>query len=274
MPRVSLDTGSLYYERRGSGPPLVFIHGGWQDSTSWAEQVERFAEEYTVITYDIRGHGETGATAASEYSIELFTDDLEALVAALGLERPILVGISVGGLIASSYLGRHPEAVRGAVVAGPFQSMPSVVPFSDLNPLFSPVQGVKQMAATLGSAGAFRSMLNAMRAANGGRWLSRDRDVRAETVTTARAVPESEYSKIFEAMYDAEPVDLSGVETPLLVLYGADETGRIKRQGRRLADDAHHGRWLELPDAAHLVNRDNPAAFNEACAEFFGTLGG
>lgn len=271
MPTVPLEDGSLYYERQGNGPPIVFAHGGWQDSTSWAGQVDSFADEYTVITYDIRGHGRTGPTDAPEYSIDLFTDDLETLLAELDIDQPILVGMSVGGLVASTFLGRHPDSVRGAVVGGPFQSMPSMG-LSELNPFFSPVSGVAQMASTLGSAGAFRTLLNTMQAANGGRWLSVDPDVRAETVATADTVPEAEYPKIFGAMHDAEPVDLSHVETPLLVLYGEHEANRIKRQGRQLAERTGNGRWREIPSSAHLVNQDNPEAFDSACAEFFRTV--
>jgi pimeloyl-ACP methyl ester carboxylesterase len=105
MPTVSLEDGSLYYDQRGSGPPVVFIHGGWQDSASWAPQIDRFAEKYRVIAYDLRGHGRTGATNAAEYTLDLLVDDLETLLLELDIEQPMLVGISVGGMIIRSFLG-------------------------------------------------------------------------------------------------------------------------------------------------------------------------
>lgn len=272
MPRFSLGDGSLYYERQGSGSPLVFVHGGWQDATSWAPQVQEFAEEYNVITYDIRGHGQTGATAAADYSIDLFTDDLEALLAGLDIDQPLLVGLSVGGMIAQTFLDRHPDGARGAVIAGPVQSMPSFGLAADLNPFVSPMFGVSQMVSTLGSAGAFRALLSTMHAANGGPWLSLGSDVREQTIAAAGAVPEAEYTKIFQALYEHEPIDLSHVETPLLTLYGDHEATRIKRQAKRLVESLPNGSAQEIPDAAHLVNQDNPAAFNRACSEFFATL--
>jgi pimeloyl-ACP methyl ester carboxylesterase len=273
MPTVSLGDGSLFYERRGSGPPIAFVHGGWQDSNAWEPQTEDFSDEYSVITYDIRGHGQTGATTASEYSIDLFADDLETLLVELDVENPILVGMSVGGMITRTFLERHPDWVRGAVIGGPFQSMPSLDFVTDLNPFLSPVQAVSQMVATLGSAGTFRALLNSMAAANGGSWLSLDSAVRDQAITAARAVDRAEYTKIFEALYTADPADISHVETPLLVLYGGHETGQIKRQGRQLAESVPNGQHREIADAAHLVNQDNPTAFNKACAEFFETLG-
>lgn len=272
MPTVSLNDGSLHYEQRGSGPPLVLIHGGWQDSASWEHQVEYFADDYRVITYDLRGHGRTGATGASKYSVDLFVDDLERLLAELDIHNPTLAGISVGGMIIRAFLSRHPEAVRGAVIGGPFQSMMSMDLPTDLNPFLSPVQGISQMVSMMGSAATFRTLITSMEATNGGTWLSLDTDVRAQTITAAGAVPKAEYSKIFRVIYESNPVEISHVETPLLVLYGDHEASQIKRQGQQLAQSVPHGRHLEIPDAAHLVNQDNPAAFNRACAEFFATF--
>jgi pimeloyl-ACP methyl ester carboxylesterase len=140
---------------------------------------------------------------------------------------------------------------------------------TDLNPFLSPVQAVAQMASTLGSAETFRALVTAMSATNGGTWLSVDSDVRAQTIDAAGNVPASEYSKIFRVIYESEPADISDATAPLLVLAGDHEAGRIKRQGQDLAEEAPRGRYREIADAGHLVNQDNPAAFNSACSEFF-----
>jgi pimeloyl-ACP methyl ester carboxylesterase len=272
MPTVSVDGGSLCYDRRGSGPPVVLIHGGWQDSTAWREQVEYFAEQYDVITYDIRGHGQSGPTETEQYSVGLFVNDLETLLVNLDIERPILAGLSVGGLIVRGFLARHPDWVRGAVVGGPFQSMTALTPPTDLNPFLSPVSGVSQMVSTIGSAATFRSLVTTMEAANGGTWLSVDADVREQAISSAGDVSTAEYTKLFRVIYEHDPADISHVETPLLVLAGERETGEIKRQGKNLAESAPKGEYRELADAAHLVNQDNPTAFNRACADFFETL--
>ncbi len=272
MPTVSVEGGSLFYERQGNGPPIVFIHGGWQDSTVWASQVEHFAEQYDVITYDIRGHGQSGPTETTQYSVELFVDDLETLLLELDIDQPILVGISVGGLVARAFLDRHPEQARGAVIAGPFQSMTPLSFPTDLNPFLSPVQGVSQMVSTIGSAATFRSLLASMQATNGGTWLSLDSDVREEAIATAGNVSNAEYTKLFRVIYEHDPPDISHVEVPLLVVAGDHEVGQIKRQGRTLAESVPNGQYRELIDAAHLVNQDNSTAFNSACTDFFELL--
>jgi len=97
----------------GSGPPLICLHGGWQDSTSWRPQIRRFADEYSVVTFDLRGHGRTGPTGTRRYSIDLFADDLERLLGHLGIERPTLAGLSIGGMVVQAYLDRHPNGARG-----------------------------------------------------------------------------------------------------------------------------------------------------------------
>lgn len=91
-------------------------------------------------------------------------------------------------------------------------------------------------------------------------------------MTALDEVSPDEYLKIFRALYEFVPPDLSHVRTPVQVLYGDHEAVPVKRQGRRLADTVARGRWQEIPDAGHLVNQDNPRAFNAACASFFDSL--
>lgn len=272
MPTVSVEGGSLYYERQGSGPPIVFIHGGWQDSGVWATQTEHFTEGYDVTSYDIRGHGQSGPTETAQYSVELFVDDLETLVLELDIDQPILVGISVGGLITRAFLDRHPEQARGAVIAGPFQSMTPLSFPTDMNPFFSPVQGISQMVSTIGSAATFRSLLASMQATNGGTWLSLDSDVREQAISTAGNISQAEYTKLFRVIYEHTPPDISHVGVPLLVLAGDHEVGQIKRQGQTLAESVPNGEYRELTNAGHLVNQDNPTGFNSACTGFFDSL--
>jgi pimeloyl-ACP methyl ester carboxylesterase len=272
MPTVPLEGGTLWYEETGDGPPLVCLHGGWQNGDSWRPQVDRFADEYRVVTFDLRGHGRTGATGSRRYSIDLFVDDLERLLAHLEVDRPILCGISLGGMVIQSYLDRHPTGARGAVIGGPVQSMPPVDLPPGVKPLVSPVPAVATMVSTVGPTATFRSLLASIRATTGGRWLTIDSTVRSRAMAALDEVPPDEYRKIFRTLYEFVPPDVSHVRTPTLVLYGDHEAPPVKRQGERIAETVPRGTWQEIPDAGHLVNQDNPRAFNAACAEFFAGL--
>ncbi|MDS0261199.1 alpha/beta hydrolase [Haloarcula sp. S1CR25-12] len=272
MPTVSIEDGTLWYEERGSGPPLVCIHGGWLNNQSWDEQVERFADEYRVVTFDLRGHGRTGPTGTRNYSIDLFVDDLERLLERLDIHSPILCGLSVGGMVVQSYLDRHPNRARGAVIGGPLQSMPPVDIPPVMKPMLSPLPAITGIVSTFGSTATFQSLLASVRAITGRRWLTVDPEVRSKSLAALDDVSPDEYRKIFSALYEVEPPNLSHIETPVLVLYGEQEAPMVKRQGERLAATVPRAKLGEIPAAGHLLNQDNPRAFNEACGAFFATM--
>lgn len=268
MPTISLDDAELWYDEAGSGQPLVLVHGGWLNADAWAPQLDDFADDYRVITVDSRGHGDTGATDARRYSVDLFVDDLERVLAELDVERPILCGLSLGAMTVQAYLDRHPDDVAAAVFAGPVRTMPPVAMPSAVKSLFTPVPAVGATAHALGTVATFRSLLCSIRAATGRRWLSVDPDVRRRAIDAVSDIRPDEYRKIFGAIYDFEPPDLSGVDVPALVVWGDHESPLVVAQGRQLARELGDARTLEIPDAGHLVNQDSPAAFNDAVRSF------
>jgi len=139
MAELELDDGTIWYETIGDGPPLVFVHGGWMDGTTWEPQIEHFADDYRVVTLDVRGHGNTGVTEPDQYSIDLFTDDLEALLSRLEIERPILCGLSLGSMVVQEYLDRRSDDAAGAILGGAVRSMPPVELPSGVKSFWSPM---------------------------------------------------------------------------------------------------------------------------------------
>ncbi|WP_135821739.1 alpha/beta fold hydrolase [Halostella litorea] len=117
MPSVTTNGVETHYERTGSGPPVVFIHGlGW-DRRSWRPQLAALADEYDLVAYDYRDHGESEGAPGTAYSIGLLAEDLHALVEALSLDSPVLCAHSYGGLIAAEYAVRYPDDVAGIAFA-------------------------------------------------------------------------------------------------------------------------------------------------------------
>ncbi|WP_121743050.1 alpha/beta fold hydrolase [Natronorubrum halophilum] len=271
MAELSLDDGTLWYETRGDGQPLVCIHGGWMNGQAWTPQVERFADEYQVITLDVRGHGRTGATEPNRYSIELFTDDLEALFSELDLEEPILCGLSLGSMVVQEFLDRHPDRAAGAILGGAVRSMPPVDLPSGMKPFLSPLPALTTSLSMTGTKATFRSMLSSIRATTGEQWLSVNPGVRTTAMEAVGDISRDEFRKVFGALYRYEPSSLSHVETPTLVIHGEQEAPLVKRQGRDLVSEVTAGEHVELADSGHLVNQDRPNAFNSATAAFLGT---
>lgn len=106
----------LYYEWVGSGPALVLIHGFSGDCHMWDEQVAIWAQTFRVIRYDLRGHGRSDMPALEPYS---HAGDLEALLDYLGVARAHVVGISMGGWIATHFALTRPQRVEALVLLSP-----------------------------------------------------------------------------------------------------------------------------------------------------------
>ncbi len=117
---LHLNTGvELYYEyyqhEDPDAPTLVFVHGGGGWGDHWQLQLPHFAPLTSVLVCDLRGHGRS-SIPCGRYAIETFVDDLQDLLTQLRIERPILVGHSLGGTIALRYAFDFPDQVVGITI--------------------------------------------------------------------------------------------------------------------------------------------------------------
>lgn len=118
---ISRDGVKLAYDVAGSGDTsIVFVHGWACDRTYFAPQFEHFGRRHTVITVDLRGHGDSSKPEAEPgaYDIGELSADVLAVARAAGLDRPVVVGHSLGGLVALA-CAVHVEEVRAAVMVDP-----------------------------------------------------------------------------------------------------------------------------------------------------------
>ena len=100
----SHDGTLIAYERTGHGPPLVFVHGGWADHTTWSLVLPALAQHFTVYAMDRRGCGQSGPYG-DDYSVERDFQDVASAVDMVG-EPVVLVGHSIGGCFALHEIGR------------------------------------------------------------------------------------------------------------------------------------------------------------------------
>jgi len=107
---------NLYYETHGTGRPLVLLHGGLGSGEMFGPILDLFAAHHQVILPDLQGHGRT-ADIDRPLDVRHMGDDIAALIDHLGLDRPDVVGFSLGGGVAYQVAFRHPEKVRRVVAA-------------------------------------------------------------------------------------------------------------------------------------------------------------
>jgi pimeloyl-ACP methyl ester carboxylesterase len=107
---------NLYYESHGAGRPLILLHGGLGSGEMFDPILPALSERHRVITVDLQGHGRT-ADIDRPIDIRLMADDIAALIDHLGLQKPDLVGYSLGGGVAFFTAVKYPQKVGRLVVA-------------------------------------------------------------------------------------------------------------------------------------------------------------
>lgn len=120
MATVRANGTELYYEVRGSGPPVLLIMGATGDAGHFEAFADLLADEFMVVSYDRRGYGRSPVPGGwSTTSPEEQADDAAGLLAALGAAPAVTFGTSSGGVFALCLLVRHPDAARGAILHEP-----------------------------------------------------------------------------------------------------------------------------------------------------------
>lgn len=120
MATIEANGTTLYYERRGEGPPVLFISGATGDAGHWTEVADALADEYTVVTYDRRANSRS--PRQDDYttaSIDQQSGDAAALLEALDLVPAVVYGNSAGAMILTDLVVRRPELLVGAVLHEP-----------------------------------------------------------------------------------------------------------------------------------------------------------
>lgn len=114
--KLKRDGVTLAFEEAGSGrPPLLFIHGWTCDRSYFAPQFKHFRRTHRVVSVDLRGHGQSDKPQ-QDYTMALFAEDLAWLCGQLKLTKPVMIGHSMGGVIALEMAARFPE-LPAAIVA-------------------------------------------------------------------------------------------------------------------------------------------------------------
>jgi 3-oxoadipate enol-lactonase len=261
---VEVEAGGIRiaYDRRGSGPPVVLVHGlGGTSKGIWRHLAGELEGEFAVVAYDLRGAG-ASAVPPGPYSTDDFVSDLRALVGELRIERPALVGHSFGGTIALAYAAEYPAEVAGVVAVGGPTDLPDAAR-----------QGLRDRAKTVQEAGM---------------------EAVAETVATNGLAPSfreahpEEFRAFIRLLAGNDPagyaatcsaiadLDLRGrlerIEAPVL-LVGGDLDG-VAPPAAQAETAARIGaaRYVEVPDCGHILPWEKPDVLRDEVVRFLGAL--
>lgn len=271
MPTVQTDDVTTYYEHRGSGVPVVFVHGGWADHEMWRPQLDALADSYHVVAYDLRGHGRTGPSSRRRYSVDLFADDLHRLAERLSLDRPFVVGLSLGGMVAQAYAASYPDDLRGLVLADTAAST-RLTQRDRFAKLLAPAWSISATAHLLGVRRYSDLAFTAADWFRGPDWVGRDPAVRSYLREAMAAFDAAEFEKVLRAIYQFDGVDTDAISVPTLVLRGEFEDASMVEHAAYLERTIADARGAVVPDAGHTANMENPEAFTRELEAFFETV--
>ena len=116
MPKIDIGDAEIYYEERGSGPPLLLVPGLGGGGAWWRHQVEAFSPHFRVIIHDHRGAGQS-THSLIEYSVDQMASDVIKLMDGLGLEAAHYAGHSTGGAIGQTLAQDHPDRLLSLVLS-------------------------------------------------------------------------------------------------------------------------------------------------------------
>ena len=240
-------------------PPLVLLHGIGSRGSSWWPVIDTLASHFHLYQLDLRGHGASDKPEAG-YAVEVFAEDLQGVLEALALDRPAIMGHSLGGLVTLYWASQHPEAASALVLEDPpLHTLPEILPAFD---------GWIQLASLMPEQAA------AWYQQEYPHWTLEDCQRRAEAITgTALGVFTDLRAASAWALEmgdtDRTPI-LAGVQSPALLLRGNPDLGGMAtpEDAARFQEFMPHGEVVEITEAGHGLHRDATERFLDVVVPF------
>jgi pimeloyl-ACP methyl ester carboxylesterase len=253
---------SLHYLEWGSAinPPLLLLHGGSAHAHWWDHIAGELAHEYRVIALDFRGHGDSGWATPPAYEIEDYVADVASVVEQLHLTPFVLVGHSLGGLIALTYATLHAATLRALVIVdmGPrlqqtrrmqlLSRVPTPI-YRDEDELFHRFRLLPEETWVAPSLLQHIARHSVRKLADGRLVLKTDR-----------------------ATFSRNSCDISArlpnITCPTLLIRGAESRTLSQETVREMKTQCPRLQDVEVPGAGHHVFLDNPSAFRDTVSRF------
>jgi len=258
MPTISVRDTTIYYEQVGAGPALLFVHGMCGDAMVWGGQVDRLADRFSCVTYDRRGHTRSARGTEPE-STATHAADAAALIEALGLPQPVVVGSSGGARIAVELARTRPGLLAASVFSEP--------PIFTLEPaagqaFASEIGGLVRPAV---AAGGPRAAVDAFfPLVCPGLW-SRLEETAKDRYRANASMMLAEFGG---PPYQLAVEEAATIDLPCLVIAGSDSHPALRAIAATLVRALPDARFIELAGSGHVTYAERPDEFARAVAAF------
>jgi pimeloyl-ACP methyl ester carboxylesterase len=258
MEMVEVDGLQIAYERAGSGPALVLLHGYVGDGpTTWRRQLDGLSDQFTVVAWDAPGAGHS--TDPPEWlGLDAYADCLAGFFERLGLETACVAGLSFGGILALALQRRHSAMSSALILASAYAGWAG-----SLRPDVAEQRFRQAVALADGTPEEFVSALLP---------TMFSKTMPRETVDDFRASMLAFHPRGFRAMARASAEDvrdvLPHIDVPTLLVYGDRDVRAPLAVAKALHAGISGSRLVVLPDAGHVCNVEAPNEFNDAVRGF------
>lgn len=262
MPTETVNGTQLYYEESGDGTPVVFLHGVLMGSRFFVEQQDSIAEDHRPVVLDFRGHGRS-AKSETGHTLPTYAADLEAFLESQGFDDIVLVGWSMGSLVAWEYIDHFGTDRLSGFVSVEQQPLDlkqeeyehGVFDFDELVDLMELAQTDHHELGAVLIDQMFASEPTA--------------DVRQLVFDEIARVPPAIKSAIFfdQSVRDYRDV-LGDVDIPTLVCVGEDDTLLDPAGVEYVAEQTPNATVERFTDSGHCPFLEEPDKFNRVITEF------
>jgi pimeloyl-ACP methyl ester carboxylesterase len=264
MRRARLSTVDLAYVDRGTGPPILLVHGFPLDHAMWSAQIDTLAGSYRVIAPDLRGFGQSTLGDADSHvgvSMERYADDLAELLDLLAVANPVvLAGFSMGGYIVWQFVRKHPVRLRALIQCDTRAA-------ADSDEARAGRLKMAENVADWGSGRVFEMMAPKL-------FAPRTFETKPDVVEAVRKVIENTTPAAIAAAQRgmAARPDVSSllptINLPTLLIGGAEDAISPPNEMREVAAGIPGAEFVEIPAVGHMTTMENPEAVNAALAAF------
>jgi 3-oxoadipate enol-lactonase len=251
----------IAYSDDGQGIPLVLLHSFAADSALWQPQVRALSQRYRVITVDLRGFGSSGATDGTAVGVDQYADDVAALLGGMGIGNAVVGGISLGGYVVLSLVQRHRQLLRAVILANTragADDEPTKASRADLARTLL-LRGSPAVVEFYGDK-LFGPGMNEFT-----RQMVRDMMLRQSPQGMASAL-------LGMAQRPDRAAILEQIALPALIVSGTSDNLILSSESRFMHQRIRGSTIVDIADAGHLSNIDEPEAFNRAVCAFMEQL--